>query len=295
MTDIPAEEDPFAESRMTLGEHLDELRIRLFKGLIAVVVIFVVAYAFRDPITKVVQAPYTGAMEKLEDFFQAQADQKIEAGGDPYKYYLNPADPNDRRLNGFSTRPTAIGAAEFFTVQLKICLYVALFLGSPVLLWQLWQFIAAGLYEKERKAVRLCFPLSMSLFVAGVVFGFYLLVPYAIYFLNTGDLDLVEVQVTLDDYLVFLRSLCLALGLIFQLPLIMSFLGWAGIVLPGTMARYRGHFALSSFIFAAILTPPDPITQSMLAVPMVVLYEVGIWSARFLSKRARAKEARATA
>ncbi|MEX1025165.1 MAG: twin-arginine translocase subunit TatC [Planctomycetota bacterium] len=281
-------EDPFQGSRMTLGEHLDELRSRLLKGLAAVALAFAVAWVFRSPITLFVEEPYLHAMEMLEVHYVQEAQRAVAEGAPKGEYCIDP-DPlsDDWRLMGFSKRPETIGAAEKFTVQLQICLYFALFVGSPVLFWQLWQFVAAGLYQRERRAIRAFFPLSMLLFVLGTSFGYLALVPYAVYFLNVGEIETGLPRVTLQAYLVFLRSLCLALGVVFQLPLLMAFLGYAGIVLPGTMARYRGHFAISAFVFAAILTPPDPITQSMLAIPMVFLYELGILAARVLARRAR--------
>jgi sec-independent protein translocase protein TatC len=92
----------------------------------------------------------------------------------------------------------------------------------------------------------------------------------------------------LDTYFTFISSLCLALGAVFQLPILLTALARVGLVAPRTFAQYRGHFALASFVIAAILTPPDPVTQSMMAVPMIVLYEVGIWSARIAARKSPA-------
>ena len=197
-------------------------------------------------------------------------------------------DPQDKRLLEFNRNLTSIGVAELTIFKLKICLYAALVVGGPFLLWQMWQFIAAGLYKKERRSILKYFPLSVAAFVAGVLFGYFLMVPYAIYFLNKDiPIRMGTPQITVQHYLTFLSSLCVAFGLIFQLPLLMTALGAAGVVDARVLARHRGTFAIGGFVVAALLTPPDPFTQLMMAIPLLILYELGIWGARLGSKGTR--------
>ncbi|MEW6071914.1 MAG: twin-arginine translocase subunit TatC [Planctomycetota bacterium] len=282
------ESDPFEATRMTLGEHLAELRSRLIKGLLAVLVAFVAAWCFRGDLGRVIARPYMQAMGMLETALVAQAEQLLGAHPDwPRTRYFESDDPADKRLREFRKQMQAIGPGEMFLYPLKICLYFALFFGAPVLLWQMWQFVAAGLYPREKRAVRRYFPLSLVMFVGGVLFGYCFLVPYGIYFLNNeADLEVALPTITLEYYLSFLRTLCLALGVVFQLPLLMSFLGGAGLVQPATMAKYRGHFVIAAFVIAAVITPgADPISQLLVAVPLVVLYEIGIAGARLAARR----------
>ena len=281
------EEDPFEHTRMSLGEHLNELRSRLVRGLLAVGLAFFACWAVRDDIQGLVLRPYHRSTTMLEEHYVERAQEILAA--DPERArteFFVSDDPSDLRLRNFDPRAQGIRPGEHFFFTLKICLYCAIFLGAPVLLWQLWQFIAAGLYRGERRAIAGYFPLSVGLFLVGVGFGYFLMVPYALYFLNRdAPIELIDIQITLEGYLTFISSLCLAFGGVFQLPLVMSFLGGAGVVEPADLARYRGHFIVGAFIVAAILTPPDPFTQLMLGVPMIALYEVGIWAARLAARR----------
>jgi len=170
---------------------------------------------------------------------------------------------------------------------LKVCGYFALFLGSPYLLWQLWGFVAAGLYARERRWVHFFFPPALLLFLAGALFSYFVMVPFGLYYLlKTMPLDLMAPDIRLEDYFSFLSVLCLGMGLVFQLPLLMSFASLAGLVEAATFARMRGYFAIAAFVISAVLTPgPDIFSQLAMAGPMVVLYEVGLLGARFAGRR----------
>ncbi len=284
------EQDPFAKSRMTLGEHLDELRSRLLKGAVAVLVAFVACWSYRDLVTRWMFVPYHQAMDMLEEHYVGEAKGLL--AGDPERErteFFVSADPADERLLHFDRRAQGIKVGEHFFFMLKVCLYFAVAFGAPILLWQLWGFVAAGLYDRERLSVLKYFPTSLVLFGVGVLFGFFFLVPYGMYFLNQeAPLDLVDVKISLEMFFTFMSSLCFAMGFVFQLPLIMSFLAATDIVRPKDMARFRGHFIVLAFVIAAILTPPDPVTQCMMGVPMVLLYEIGIWTARWSARKTKA-------
>jgi len=281
------EEDPFGHTRMTLGEHLEELRRRLARGLLAVGIAFVVAWFFRADIIRIVKLPYDRATDMMEAHFVEEAEGLLAA--DPARerteFFLS-SDPDDKRLLNFKHDLTFIKPAEGFLFMLKICLYSAIVVGAPILLWQMWQFVAAGLYSRERKTVVGYFPVSVLCFATGVLFGYFGAVPYGMYFLNSYvSIEIGMPTITAEYFLTFISSLCVAFGFVFQLPLVMTFLGATGIVDPGDMAKYRGHFIVGAFVIAALLTPPDPFTQLLMAVPLVILYEVGIWSARFVRKK----------
>ncbi len=280
-------EEEFEHTRMTLGEHLAELRSRLLKGLAVVLLAFIGAWIAYEPISALAMRPFDEAVVRINAHWEEVYAERVAAGEDPLSFFTS-ADPKTRELRErfrVGDRLTAISPTEGFTFILRICFYFALLAGGPVLLWQLWQFISAGLYPNERRAVLRYFPYSVVLFVVGVLFGYYVMVPFAMYFLGIAfDTDVVQPQYRLEDYFSLLSALCLALALVFQLPVFMTFAARLGLVTPKQMSSSRGYFIVGAFVVAAILTPPDPYTQSMMAIPMVVLYEVGILAARISAR-----------
>ncbi len=281
-------QDPFEHTRMSLGDHLEELRRRLIIGLGAIVFLFFAAFYCDELATRAILRPYDQMVARLEQYYMAEAEERLAA---------DPAIPRERffvwdgereRLRDMQdTRMTTVAPGETFLFQMKVSLYIALFLGSPVLLYQLWMFVAAGLYAKEKRIVLSYFPASAGLFLGGVLFGYFVLVPYGMYFLNrTTPLELVRPDFRISEYFGFLSSLCLGLGVAFELPIVMVLLARVGIVEPSFFSKYRGHTWVVVMIVAGVLTPPDPYTQLMMAVPMLVLYELGIVCARLGEPRA---------
>ena len=278
------DDDPFAHTRMTLGEHLGELRKRLVRGLVAVLVLFVIALVFQDPITKLVLAPHFRSVAKLNEHYLVRAQELVAKDPALAERYFEP-DGRPRFL--IDERLEFLGPTEAMWFVFKVCGYFALFVGSPVLLWQLWQFVGAGLYEREKKWVRRFFAPALLLFMCGVVFSYLVLVPFGLfYLLKSVPIELVKPSMRLEFYFSFLATLSLGMGLIFQLPMLITFLGTVGMVDPSTFAKKRAYFVLAAFVIAAILTPgPDLFSQVCMAVPMVLLYEVGILGARIGRRR----------
>jgi sec-independent protein translocase protein TatC len=283
--------DPVEATRMTLGDHLDELRRRLFLGMIAVAGAFVVAWIFRLQTMDVIERPFHFAVDKLNADLVEVHERRLAADDSKYRsdyFRVRDEDGTEVLLNPIPDKLQATGGGETFLVDMKACFYMALFVGGPVLLWQLWRFIAAGLYKEERRLVMSFFPTSLGLFASGVLFGYFVMVPYAIYFLNAGDsLERTKLDIRASEYLSFVATLGIGLGLVFQLPIVMTAVARVGLVEPRDFRRFRGHFVLGSFIVAAMLTPPDPYTQVMMAGPMVALFEVGIWTSTLAAKRHR--------
>ena len=289
--------DPFEGTRMSLGEHLDELRARLIRGLAALAVAFFVCWFFRDATTDLVMRPMNQALEWIDRDQVAHYEGLLAA--DPTlartEFFLS-ADPADERLRPDLTvgRLQALKFTEPFWFALKVTALFASVLGGPVLLWQMWQFVAAGLYASERRVVHSYFPISLALFAVGVLFGFLVLVPYAFYFLgSTFGPEKLRFAPTISDSFSLLVLLTLALGVVFQLPALMHVLVRLDLVRRETFAQYRLHFFVGAFILGALLTPPDVVTQTLLAVPMAVLYEVGLFTARIAERKAHAVEATA--
>jgi sec-independent protein translocase protein TatC len=297
MTEEP---DPFEHTRMTLGEHLEELRKRLLKSAFVFVLAFVVAWALRVRIADVMLGPYRDVADRLNGYLAEIYAERVDVQGQPWERYWTSADPATRALlRPIESRPLVTGIGEEFGFALNNSVWFALFVGSPFFLWQMWQFIAAGLYPHEKRGIRVAFPFSLALFLAGVLFAFLAIVPLGMYFLQlTLDPDQVSTSLKLDTYFGFVRALCLGMGVVFQLPVLMVFAMRVGVITPATFARYRGHWVVGALLIAALLTPgPDFYSQILMAIPMIGLYEVGILLGRIVARPRRspseAREARA--
>ena len=177
----------------------------------------------------------------------------------------------------------AVGMSESFSAYMQVCMLAAGLVSAPILLLQVWKFIAAGLYDHEKKTVTRVLPWSLVLFFIGFAFGFFVLANLSVQFLvSYGEIDVVRPQVTVGSYFSLLLLLLLVMGMVFQIPLIMTVLSGVGLVTPKFWRSKRRHCILAIFIIAAVITPPDYISQLIVAGPMLVLFELGI----FLAARA---------
>lgn len=286
----PEQENPLEETRMTLGEHLDELRRRFMWAGGAVLIVFFACWGFRDQITGIILRPGERAVGRYDqarvEIYEAKLaeDPTLERAD-----YFASKDPDDTRLSQpTSWPPFADGASGGFFFLMKCCFYFSMFIAGPVVLLQMWLFIGAGMYKHERRAVYRYLPASVLLFLAGVLFGYFMMVPNAYYYVAAMAIDTVTLLPKVDVYFTFLSSLSLAMGAVFQLPILMIALARMGLIDVRSFAKYRGHFALVSLVLAAIITPPDPYTQIMMAAPMVLLYEVGLHLARLFMPKSSA-------
>ncbi|MFA5794410.1 MAG: twin-arginine translocase subunit TatC [Candidatus Brocadiia bacterium] len=227
------------EKHISLGEHLDELRKRLIYSAIFFSVCLAVCFIFQNKIMEIICCPHFKATNSL--------------------------------LKAF-------GPAERFVVYFKAVMIASALMATPFALYQLWKFISAGLYEKEKKYVLFYAPFSLGLFVAGVLFGYYLFIPPTLKILYYyGDNAVVESLINFNEYFSVFVMLTLLLGLVFELPLLMLFLVQIKIINPKTYTSQIKAAILIAFILAAIITPTgDPITQTLVAVPLLLLYGLGI-------------------
>jgi sec-independent protein translocase protein TatC len=246
MSDSTPAEDELP--KMTFLDHLEELRKRLTVSLIAVAVGFFVCWSFAEPIFAVLQAPLT-------DFLPP---------GDKLAY----------------TRLTA----PFF-LYMKVALFAGLFVASPVVLLQLWLFIAPGLYKKERRLAVPFIVFGTLFFALGGYFGYrYLLPATCSFFVETGKEF--KQMVTVDDYFSFASTIILASGVVFETPILIFFLARIGIVTPAFLLQKFKYAVVLSFVIAAVVTPtPDVVTQAALAVPMILLYLLGVGVAFLFAKK----------
>lgn len=245
--------DPEADlPRMTLSEHLDELRRRLFISIIAIVVAMIVAFFWHKEIWDFAQGPYKVA--------------QAAAGLEP------------RNLMG-------TGPGEGFFQALKLCFLVGLVVCGPLVIWQMWGFIAAGLYPHERKYVRIFFPISLLLFGLGLVASYKILIPFGLRFLIGFDSNLgVDPNYKADEYLSTMIRMTLAMGFVFLLPLVMLFLQAVDIVRRETFKKGWRWAVVLSVVLGMFLTDPSPVTQIMMAIPVVGLYFMGIWGGKFVGE-----------
>lgn len=236
------------EAPMTFLQHLEELRKRFLRIFIACIIGFLACYSFAKPLFSMLMAPLVAVL------------------------------PPDSTLI-FTSLP------EGFVTYLKVAFVAGIFSVSPYIFAQVWGFIAPGLYEHERKwMIPLAF-LSAFFFVGGALFGYYVVFPFGCeFFMGFAD-EFIRPMPTLREYLGFSLKLLFAFGVIFELPLFIFFLARLGVVTAEGLRAKRKYAILVCFICSAILTPPDVMTQTLMAGPLIILYEIGIWVAYFFGKR----------
>lgn len=233
---------------MTLMDHLGELRGCLLKSVIAAFVGFVVCFAFR------------------KELFHIQM-----------KPLLDVLPPESHLI--YTSLPEA-----FFT-YVKVALVAGLFLVSPYIFYQIWKFISPGLYKQERKYIIPISFLSALCFVGGAMFGYFIVFPFAFeFFMGYAD-ELIKPMPSLREYFSFSLKLLIAFGLIFELPMFIFFLARMGLVTAAYLRKVRGYAIVMFFVAAAILTPPDIITQFLMAGPLIILYEISIYVAQIFGKK----------
>lgn len=296
--------------RMSFGDHLDELRKRLIKAFGAVLLAVVCLIPFKEEVQGVILGPYRAQWrESYENYVtelkashaagEITGELEVEALDFNLKYedVILSGDfgkeANDRfdliKTRGGFPMPyelVATGGLQDFWVFLAASLVFAICIASPVVLWQAWAFIAAGLYSHEKKVVYRHVPLALVLLIGGILFGYFLVVPYGLFFLvqlmNPGQ---VTPMLSVSDYFSFMFSLTAALGAVFQLPMLMLALSKVGVItFKGYVEHWRG-IILGMWVIAAIVTPPDPATQALMAGPLVLLFLFGLFLVRQSEKR----------
>lgn len=244
----------YEDKKLPFTVHLEELRSRLIRCFIAIAVGFVISYAFKERIFRVLARPLLAALQ--------QGNTLIFTG-----------------------------VTEAFFTYLKVSLLSGIMLAIPVILYQFWMFIAPGLYRKERKIMLPIVFLSSFFFLAGALFGYFIVFPYGFKFLLGFASPNIRAMPAMKEYLGFASKLLLAFGLVFEMPLVITFLARLGLVSVDFLKKNRKYAILLFFTFAAILTPPDVVTQIMMAIPLMLLYEISIIGARIFQRRSVLEEA----
>ncbi|UCE08818.1 MAG: twin-arginine translocase subunit TatC [bacterium] len=186
--------------------------------------------------------------------------------------------PHDKAL--IFLKPT-----EGFLVYIKLSIFVGIILSLPVIFYQLWRFIAPGLYKKERKYIPIIVFFSTFFFLLGAFFCYFIIIPYGLNFLLGFTTEQLKATIQITEYLKFVTLLILVFGIIFELPLLSYFLTKMDLITPEFMRSKRRYGIVLIFIIAAILTPPDVVTQLFLAGPLIILYEISIWVSKAVMLR----------
>jgi sec-independent protein translocase protein TatC len=231
----------------TLLSHLVELRSRLVKMAASVLVLFAVLVPFNQRIYEMVSAPLFAASPGVQMIIT--------------------------------------GTAAPLLVPFKLTFIVALFLAMPVVLYQVWAFVAPGLYRKEK---HFAFPLlasSILLFYTGIAFAYYVVFPLIFGFFGSIEIDGAPWTPDIASYLDFITSIVLAFGIAFEVPIATLLLVWAGLTTPEKLSKARPYVFLMAFVIGMFLTPPDVISQTLLAIPVYLLYEAGIILSRLFAKK----------
>ncbi len=248
-----SDEEPI-DREQSLTEHLKELRDRLIRSLVAVVIGFGICYAYIEPIFTLLSRPLVQVLPPGETMI-------------------------------FTSYPEA-----FFT-YLKLALVGGVFLASPYILWQIWGFIAPGLYSHERKWTAPFILFGSLFFVGGGLFGYLVVFPAAFNFLAGYAGKDLKLMPGLSEYFTFAIKLLLGFGLAFELPVFMVFLSLIGIIDARMLRENRKYALLIAFVIGAILTPtPDVVNQCLLAFPLLFLYEISIWAIALIGKRRESQE-----
>ncbi len=236
------------EQKQPLTSHLQELRKRLILSFISVAVGFVICYAFSQPLFDILSRPLLKMMP-----------------------------------SGSSLIFTSV--AEAFFTYMKVAFIAGIILASPFVLFQIWAFVAPGLYRHEKRYVIPFVAAGSFFFVLGILFAYFVAIPVGFNFLLGYATDFIKPMPSMKEYLSFSIKFLLAFGLVFEFPVVLVLLARIGVVDAKTMARHRKYAILLIFIFAAVMTPPDIISQLLMAIPLMGLYELSIMLSRIFGKK----------
>ncbi len=256
---------------MSFLDHLEELRWVMVRSSAAVVIMAIITYFFADYIfEEIIFGPTKPSFITYRFFCDAS-------------HYLGFADSICITELDFIIQNTEMeGQVNIFV---WVCITAGFILAFPYILWQLWKFISPALYEKEKKHAKAFIFIASLLFFLGVLFGYFVIVPMSVNFLATFSIStVVKNQFNIDSYVSMVKTAVIASGLFFELPIIVYFLTKLGLVTPAFLRKYRKYAIVIVLIIAAIVTPPDVVSQVTVAIPMLIIYEASIFISAVVAK-----------
>ncbi len=236
------------DDKIPFTSHLEELRSRLIVCFVAVAIGFALCYGFKEKLFQILVFPLVSVMKE----------------GDTLIF---------------------TGLPEAFFTYLKVSFLAGLLLSTPVILYQFWMFVAPGLYQREKKLLLPVVFLSSFFFLGGALFGYFIVFPLGFQFFLSFATDTIKPLPSMKEYLSLSSKMLLAFGVVFELPLVITFMARMGLVSVDFLKKNRKYALLIFFVAAAILTPPDVVTQIMMAGPLMLLYEISIIGARIFGKK----------
>jgi len=267
-----AKEREKEQVEMGFLDHLEVLRWHLIRSFMAIIIFAIVAFVFQDYIfDNIILAP------KSPNFFTNSVLCRFGS-------YINAP---SLCINSLPFQIINIKMAGQFSTSIMVSVVVGFVVAFPFVFWEIWRFIKPALYSDEKKHARGAVFVSSALFMMGVLFGYYIIIPLTIHFFGSYNVSTQVVnQINLDSYISTFTSVILAAGIIFELPIIIYFLSKAGLITPEFLKKYRKHSLVIILLLAAIITPPDVFSQILVSLPLIILYEVGI----VISRRVVAKD-----
>lgn len=259
------------QAEMSFLEHLEELRWHIIRSVVLIAVFAVVAFIMKDFIfNEIIFKP------KMPEFWSNRMMAKLGeyVGSDA----LN--------INQQPLKLVSLKMADQFMLHFMVAIVLGLILAAPFIFFEIWRFIKPALYDKEKKHASGAVFFTSLLFMIGILFGYFVIVPLSIDFLTTYSVSPeVENQINMRSYIGTVTSISFASGFIFLLPIFSYFLSKVGILTPQFMKNYRRHAYVVMFLVAAIITPPDVFSQIMVAIPLVFLYEISIFISKIVVKK----------
>jgi sec-independent protein translocase protein TatC len=264
------------EKEMSFLDHVEELRWHLVRSSAAIFVFAIIAFLMKDFIfNKIIFAPKDASFITYRIFCDVSrffGTEGLCIEDIPFTFQ-------------------SLEMGEQFNAHIWISITVGFILAFPFIIWEVWKFISPGLYEKERKSAVAFIIVSSFLFFVGVLFGYYVITPLSVNFLGSYSVsDLVERNIKISSYIALLKSSVLASGLIFELPIVMYFLTKMGIVTPDFLIKTRKYALVIVLIIAAVITPPDVVSQIIVTIPILILYEVSIIISKIVTRQQRKRE-----
>lgn len=263
------------QKEMTFLEHLEELRWHIIRSLSAIILVGILLFFFQRWLFEVI---IFGPTHDEFISYVAICDFSNWLGLGDRMCFTPP-----------EFRKQAIGFGESFITSIKVCFIAGFIAAFPYVFWEIWRFISPGLYEKERRATRGVVFICSFLFLLGVLFGYFIIAPFAVNFLAGYTIPGVENSPTLSSFINYMVMFTAPAGLIFELPIVVYFLSRIGLVTPQVMRTYRRHSIIIILLLSALITPPDVVTQFLIGIPLFILYEISIVISRRVEKQEQKK------